>query len=292
MSKRRFRWSAQVGATLSLMSLGCAPRPARLDQTIVLDLAGPHPTAQLFVGSRSPVTVIFDTGAGTNIVGTALATTLGLPNNGVIAVGSPGATAPLNGFLTVIPFARLGDAVIDNTQAVAIDLPMLLPGIAGVISPNSFSGRLVRFEFARGRAIVMDRTKDRMPEGPGDPYGGEMGHPLPAAQIDLAGTRFIAHLDSGSHFALCLPFEISKQVPLRGKLVAIEPIRMTGATHAAFRATIAGTVRIGPLTLSDPDVIFEEGVPIANVGIRILREMILVLDPEAKRSWMLPAEAI
>jgi hypothetical protein len=180
MSKRGFRWSAQIGVTLTLVILGCAPAPARLDQTIVLDLSGPHPTAQLFIGSRSPVTVIFDTGAGMNIVGTALATSLGLPNNGVVAVGSPGATAPLSGFVTAIPFARLGDAVIDNAQAVAIDLPMLLPGIAGVISPNSFSGRLVQFEFARARAIVVDRTKARMPEGPGDPYGGEIGHPLPA----------------------------------------------------------------------------------------------------------------
>jgi hypothetical protein len=282
--------SARVGTILLTGILGCTPTRAQPDQTIALDLSGPRPTAQLFIGSRPPVTVIFDTGAGANIVGTALAKALGLPDNGAIAVGSPGATAPLTGFVTAIPAARLGEATIDDTHAVAIDLPMPLPGIAGVISPNSFSGRLVRFEFARGRAIVMDKTQGKLPAGEASPYGGEMGHSLPAAEIDVAGTKMIAHLDSGSRFALCLPFEVAKQVPLKGKLVPIEAIRMTGAVHAAFAAQIDGMVHIGPLTLTDPQVVFEAGAPFANVGIKILKQMTLVLDPEEKRSWMLSAQ--
>ena len=260
------------------------------DQIVVpLDLNGPRPTAQLFVRSASPATVIFDTGAATNILGIAFANSLGLSSEGPVAVASPGATGPLSGFFTTMPTARLGGALIKNARAVVIDLPVKMPGIAGVISPNSFAGWLVRFEFARSRALIIAKTSANLPSGRAMSYGGEFSHPLPAAQIDVAGTKLIAHLDSGSQFALCLPLDISKQVPLKGEITPMEPIRMTGATHAAFGGRIAGTVHIGPLTLVDPDVVFEEGIPIANVGIKILREMILVLDPAEKRSWMLPA---
>jgi hypothetical protein len=280
----------RIGTCLFLAIIGCSPTQSWPDQVIALDLTGPRPTAQLFVGSSAPVTVIFDTGAAANIIGTQLAKSLDLPNRGAVAVGSPGATAPLTGYMTAIPSARLGDALINNIAAVVLDLPMPLPGIAGVISPNSFSGRLVRFEFASGRALVVDKTTSKWTHGHGEPYGGEIGHALPAAEIDVAGTKLIAHLDSGSRFALCLPLELSKHIPLRGNLLAMEPIRMTGAIHAAFGARIAGTVHIGPLTLIDPDVVFEEGVPIANVGIKLLRDMIVVLDPEEKLSWMLPLQ--
>jgi hypothetical protein len=165
-----------------------------------------------------------------------------------------------------------------------------LAGVAGVISPNAFSGRLVRFEFARSRAIVMDKIPANLPATESHPYGGEHGHPLPATEIDVAGTKIKAHLDSGSRFGLQLPLELSKQLPLQGPLVATtEPVQMINTEHAALDAKIAGAVHVGPLTLTDPDVQFIEGMVIANVGILVLKHATLVLDPEDERSWLLPA---
>jgi Aspartyl protease len=271
-------------SVLTAVACARAPQPA---QYISLDLSGAHPTALLAIASNAPVPVIFDSGAGSSILSKDYATRLGLPDRGRVQIGSPGDSAPVTGFQTWLAEARLGDADLHNLDLVAMDLPARLEGVAGVISPRAFFGRLVRFEFAAARVTVVDKTRANLPPGPAAPYGGERGHPLPAMQVDVAGTAVTALLDSGSRYGLQLPFDLSQRLPLRDALVPTAPVRMIGGTHAAYSATIAGLVHVGPLVLTDPQVQFVEGVPIANVGIEVLRQTTLVLDPEGARSWLL-----
>jgi predicted aspartyl protease len=243
----------------------------------------------LSINKHRPVTVIFDSAAGSSVLDRSLARTLALPDRGSVEIGSPGANLPVTGFMTEISSARLGEADIERARTVAMDLPDRLQGVSGIVSPYAFAGRLVRFEFARSRAIVSDKNKASIPTGASYPYGGEHGHLLPAIEVDVVGTKVDALLDSGSKYGLQLPLEYAKRVPLRGELVAMEPVQMIGGTHAAFRAIVAGTVHIGSLTFTDPEIQFVEGVPIANVGILVLKSATLVLDPEDERSWLLPA---
>ena len=288
---QRHSSAAYVVVTLAIViaMAGCSkpvPRPA---QIIPLDLSGPHPTTQLTINKHPPVTVIFDSGAGSSVLDKSLARTLGLPDRGSVDIGSPGANVRVTGFMTEIASARLGEADLEGARTVAMDLPDRLKGVSGIVSPYAFAGRLVRFEFARSRAIVVDRTKANLPADASYPYGGERGHLLPAIEVDVVGIKVNALLDSGSRYGLQLPLEYAKRVPLRAALVPVEPVQMIGGTHAAFNARVAGTVHIGSLTLSDPEIQFVEGVPIANVGILVLKSATLVLDPEDERSWLLPA---
>lgn len=256
---------------------------------IPLDVTGPRPTAQFTAGDQPPVTVIFDSGAGGCVINTALAKALGLQSHGTVQVGSPGGGNPIAGFLATIPSARLGNAEIKNLTVVAADLPLPLPRIAGVISPNVFAGALVRFELAQARAVVLPKTAATMPTAVSSPYSSG-GHPLPAIVIDVAGVGIEAHLDTGSGRGLSMPIAAAKQLELKSPLTPADSVRMVGAVHAAFTAEVAGAVKIGPLTRSDPIVTFVEGIPIANVGFAILKDMILVLDPEKQRSWLLLPE--
>jgi hypothetical protein len=266
----------------------CAPKAAKPSQTISLDLSGPHPVAMLKVGAHAPVAAVFDSGAGATVVNRKLARTLGLPDNGEIDVGSPGAAAPVKGMITSLSAAKLGEAEIENGHAVAIELPPHLQEFSAIVSPNAFSGRMVRFEFPKSRAVVMDKTAAAIPPGAPYSYGGEQFHPLPAAEIDVSGKKLIAHLDSGSRNGLSLPLDMAKQLPLKGPLVQREPVRMVGGEHKAYTAIVGGQVRIGPLVLTDPEVVFVDGIPpIGNVGIQILKQLTLVLDPEEQRDWLI-----
>lgn len=269
---------------------GCSKPLPRAAQIIPLDLSGLHPTAVLTINAHPPVTVIFDSGAGSSVLDRSLARTLGLPDRGSVEIGSPGASALVIGFMTEISSARLGGADIEGARTVTMDLPDQLQGVSGIVSPYAFAGRLVRFEFARSRAIVLDKNKANTPTGTPYPYGGERGHLLPAIEVDVVGTKVNALLDSGSRYGLQLPLEYAQRVPVRGKLVPTEPVQMIGGTHAVFSAKVAGTVHIGSLTFTDPEIQFVAGVPVANVGILVLKGATLVLDPEDERSWLLPAE--
>ena len=75
-------------AVLAFVALPAAA--AASDKLIPLDVAGPRPTAQLTIQEHPPVTVIFDTGAGGSVINADYAKTIGLPNEGEAAVGSPG----------------------------------------------------------------------------------------------------------------------------------------------------------------------------------------------------------
>jgi len=270
----------------ALVAWASLPAPP---QTIPLDLSDARPTAYLSVGGHAPVRVLFDSGAGGNVVRAQFARTLGLPVWGRANVGGPGATAPLAGFVTSIAPAQLGGANIEEGDAVAVELPAPLEDYSAVISPNAFAGRLVRFDFASSRAMVMAKTSMNTPTSPGHAYGGERGHPLPVEEVNLAGVTVVALLDSGSRYGLQLPAELAGKMPLKGGLRPACPVRMQGGEHKAYLAQIDGAVRIGPLVVTDPTVQFVEGVAVAHVGLLILKDATLVLDPEAQVSWLLPA---
>ncbi|MGA9421079.1 MAG: aspartyl protease family protein [Rhodanobacteraceae bacterium] len=146
---------------LSLVAIASCARPSKPDQAIALDVSGLRPTAILRFGANRSAKVIFDTGAGTTVIPKSVATELNLPNDGDVQVGSPGATRAQTGMVTSIFAAHLGSADIENGRAVALTLPDRLSEYGGIVSPNAFSGRLVRFEFAKSRAIVMDRGPHR-----------------------------------------------------------------------------------------------------------------------------------
>ena len=59
----------------------------------------------------------------------------------------------------------------------------------------------------------------------------------------------------------------------------------------AYNAQLDGTITVGPVTLTDPQVLVVDGLPFVNVGIQVLRQLTLVLDPAERRSWVLPADA-
>ncbi|MGA9342723.1 MAG: aspartyl protease family protein [Rhodanobacteraceae bacterium] len=283
--------SALVVGILSLVAAASCAAPSKPDQVIALDVTGLRPTAVLRIGAHRLAKVIFDTGAGTTVVPKTVATELNLPNDGDVQVGSPGATSAQTGMVTSISAAHLGEADIESGRAVALNLPDRLSEYGGIVSPNAFSGRIVRFEFAKSRAIVTDKGPTSVPSGMSLPYGGESGHPLPYAEVDFAGVKVGCHLDSGSKNGLSIPLEYAKRVPLKGPLVPTDPVRMIGGEHAAFTATLNGVVHVGPLALTDPQVLFVEGIPsIGNVGFQVLKNLTLVLDPQGQRSWLLPAD--
>jgi len=263
--------------------------PLAAEQIIPLDVTGPRPTAQLTAGDQPPVTVIFDTGAGGTIINTALAKALGLESRGAVDVGSPGGAKPVKGFFANIPSARLGEVEMKDISVVVVDLPLPLEGVMGVMSPNAFVGSLVRFELANARVVVVPKSAATIPAGASHPYSSG-GHPLPAVAIDFAGVKLDAHIDTGSSRGFSMPIEAAKKLTLKSPLTPAAPIRRAGGEHNAFTAAVAGEVRIGPLTLTDPVVTFVEGVPIGNIGFSVIKDLLIVLDPAEKRSWLLKAD--
>lgn len=260
------------------------PLQVHADAIIPLDTTGPRPTAKLTIGTEAPVSVIFDSGAGGSVLTGELGARHHLPNEGTIHISSPGAEKAIPAYLSRLPAARLGAADVTGARVVVGDLGVPLPGIAGVMSPNIFSGSLVRFELAKSRVVVAAKAPATPPSTPSHPYSG--AHPLPSIEIDVAGVKLSAHLDTGSGRGFSLPLEIADRIPLKGPLAPTATAKMAGGERKAFLSRIDGTVRAGPIVLVDPEVTFIERFEYANVGFSILKNWTLVLDPAEQRSWL------
>lgn len=276
--------------SLLLLAASCDVR-AQEATSIPLDLTGPRPTAQLRIGESEPVTAIFDTGAAASVLRLEYAQRLALPSEGQAAAHGPGGT-PLEGYRTTIRNGRLGDASFGDAMAVALDIQLPLEGVDAIISPGVFTGRYVRFDFANSTAHILPRTPQNRPPGEATPYRGEVAHgrmtQTPGVDVQLPNVGTVtAVLDTGSPRGLTLPLDLAGQLPLIGELAPRAPIRLVGVEHRAFTGRIAGAVRVGPLTLEDVEVNFGDGIEESIVGMEILRNTEIVLDPQARQSWLL-----
>ena len=265
-----------------------AAAQARADSIIPLNTSGPRPTAQLTIGADAPVTVIFDSGAGGAVLSTEVGRRNNLSNEGHVQIKSPGALQSIPAYFSRLPAARLGGADVSGARVVIGDLGLPLPGISGVMSANTFAGSLVRFELTKARVVVVPKSASTTPAIPSFPYAGD--HPLPSAEIDVAGVKVTAHLDTGSGRGFSMPLEMADRVPLKEPLKPTETAKLAGGERKAFISHINGTVRVGPITLVDPQVTFVERFPFANVGFSILKDWTLVLDPAEQRSWLIKPE--
>jgi hypothetical protein len=195
-------------------------------------------------------------------------------------VGSPIGGTPIQAFRTTVANARIGDAALPEFSAVAMPLPGHL-NHAGVLSPNVFSGRLVRFAFARNEVRVTDRAN--APAGEPTAYTG--AHPLPAITVQVGGQTHQAHLDTGAPHVISFPYAQASSLPLAAPAVEAGRARFVDGERTRYSAQIVGTVQIGPLTLTDPQIAMIDGLPFVNVGTEALRRMTVTLDPERRVSW-------
>ena len=161
--------------------------------------------------------------------------------------------------------------------------------LAGVLSPNIFAGRLVTVDFGRGELRIGDRNA--APLGVGSPYANlHDGHALPAIGVDVGGQAFNALIDTGAPGGLTFPYSMASSLPLTSAPVRVGTVRFVDGEHARYSATLVGDVRVGALTLTNPEVELIDGLPFVNIGMGLLRGMSITLDPEARLVWLEPSE--
>lgn len=267
---------AALASSLALAFIPFQTRAAE-DLVLPLDLSGPRPAVRVTVGDAEELWV-FDTGAMGGVVEIERARAWALPNLGPARVGSPVGGDPVEGFRTRIATARAGDVALPEFTAVAMPFPSSVG--AGVLSPSMFSGRLVTLDLARAELRVTDRTE---PPADATPYTGR--HPLPAIPVSIGADTHLAHMDTGSPGAVTFPYAMAEALPLAAPPVQVGMARFVDGERARYEAQIVGEVRVGPVTLANPQINLIEGLPFVNVGAQVLRRMTITLDPERRLAW-------
>jgi hypothetical protein len=272
-----------------LLTLAAAPffsTTARADapRVIPLDITRRQPRVRLSINGVDLGEAIFDTGAGASTFSRPLAEELNLPRTGEIQVTSGAGGPPIDGFTTRVTGASINGIAIPDFDAAAI--PMARRDTVSVLSPVIFSGQLIELDFAHSQMRILDKSAATIPTSAPVPYTtGE--HPLPAIPLTLpGGVSLPTHLDTGSPAELLLPRELGDTLPLSTPLTEIGRARMINTERVIYRATLNGEAQVGPITLTNPQIDFMEGLNHGNVGMALLRRLNVTLDPAERRLWI------
>jgi hypothetical protein len=184
--------------------------------------------------------------------------------------------------------ASLGSLAIGAGPANAIDYD--LPNEKGIFGPNSFPERLVQMDLGRGLIFVKPKTAATLPAGAAIPYIGKGDDALPSVMVDFGAMQIAAELDTGNNEALLLPLSLTNRLSLENPPKKVGEATSAAGQQPLFRARLNGALRIGPLALNRPSILFIEGQP--NVGLPVARRLVIVFDPSGRRSWLVSSRSL
>lgn len=180
----------------------------------------------------------------------------------------------------VVPNVRIGGLKMGSIEATALDYDR--DDAMGIISSEMFTNSLVFVDLGNSRARLAPRATTAPPPGPATAYVEN----IPSVQLIMPdGTSLPAHFDTGFDGALSLPISMMDKVPLMAPARIVGRFKSINTKGDVYGGRIRGKIVIGPIELDNPEVTFLGDL--ANIGLPIIRQVTLVIDPLAKRNWVL-----
>ena len=237
------------------------------------------------IGDGDLLPMVFDTGSDGHSIDSTIVKRYKLKRIGY-SIELDGTTGKQRKLASVaLPNVTLGGLQVGTLEAVALDYDR--NDAMGIISPEMFTNNLIYLELGKNRARLVPRATASMPQSAAVPYF--LGTPT----VELVmpdGSTMPAHFDTGYNGALSLPTRLMGKVPLMGPAKVVGRFKSINTEGEVWGGRIRGTIRIGPVVLENPDITFLGDL--ANIGLPVIRQITLVIDPAEKRSWTLAAQSV
>jgi len=232
------------------------------------------------IGDGELIPMVFDTGSDGNSIDRLIVERARLKTVGTTKEidGTTGAVRMLPS--VEIRDARIGGLTVDRLEAVSLDYNR--DDAMGIISTETFTRSLVFLDLGNSEVRLAPRESTAIPAGPATEYLDG----LPTVHMTMPdGSSLPAHFDTGFNGALSLPIDMMDKVPLVSPAQVVGTFRSINSEGEVYGGRIDGTIQIGPVALKNPEVTFLGDI--ANIGLPTIRQITLVLDPQAKRNWIL-----
>lgn len=241
---------------------------------------GSRANLDVTINGQGPFSFGFDTGAsGDAWVSRALVRRLNLPTIDRMRV-SDGSGVNSRDVETVrIDSLAVGAALFERLRA-----PVLGEGPKQDDDPEPYG--TLGFELFRAYLLTLDYPQNELRVATGQlpvadgrtvlNYVLDSG--TPHIEIDLAGRRLRASIDSGSGGGLILPRSFADRLPLRGPLRSTGKVASSLGVFDLFQGELAGDLNIGAFALPQPVLFFSDLVNVPNVGRSIIRSFEVTFD--------------
>jgi predicted aspartyl protease len=271
------RIAIRLGALLAASTALAGPA------VIPLEMSAGRPSIDLKLDGKGPYRLLFDTGSGAELIlDQGLADELALRSTGTRRIGDPNAPEAIEAKVVAVASVEAAGVSFGKIMAISWKRPGM--GIAdsprGVVGLGLFGDKVLTLDYPGKKLIVEDGA---LPEPDGKTVlRATFEDGIPSLPIDVAGTPFRAHLDSGSTGFLGLPLDAAKTLPLEAPPVQIGRARTASGDYAVFEARLTGAVRIGSLGMDGPKLRFVD-LPSANLGSDLLRTLVVSVDKKHGR---------
>lgn len=279
--------TALLAALLAGLAVAASPLSAaaqtRQEATIPLYLSGDRLLVMMNIGDSEIMPMMFDTGSDGSSIDNTVVARHRLEQIGEV-IEIDGTTLTERQLPNVvIPSTTLGGVDVGAIEATALDYDRF--DAMGIISPEIFQHSLVYVELNRHRARLVPRDTAQTPAGPAVPYF----EGLPTINLTFSdGTVLPAHYDTGYDAPLSLPLSRMNTTPLMAPPAVIGRFKSIDTEGEVYGGRLRGCVQIGPVMLENPVVAFLGDI--TNIGLPVIRQLTLVLDPAGHRSWTIESE--
>jgi predicted aspartyl protease len=241
-------------------------------------------TAQILINGHGPYTFVVDTGASVNVLNEELAAKLMLPVTGSTEIGSPMATELPEVDTLNIAALKIGDVVIKDAAAVAMNLEEMfgsMPTPDGILAAGAIEGHIMTINFPAG--YLMLRQGELPPADGQKILTYDATDTVPILNITVAGKSIAAALDCGAPSGLTLPASYIEKLPMAAAPQKTGMGRTVDAEFEIKTGSLAGNINIGDITIVNPTLAFIEQTPHANIGMRILSQYAISIDRSNQR---------
>jgi hypothetical protein len=261
--------------------------PAGAKIPFQLGKSRPVPILQAKIDGKGPFFFIFDTGASGYVLDEAFVKSLGLELGREQPIGDPSNSTPIVAHEVSLASIELEGATFKGVTAVATDRSCFDAGedVKGVLGLQLFEDVLFTLDYPAGEIAL---AKGELPApGEGADRAGVLAYdaegPLPRIELALDGKKILAHLDSGAPGGWTFPKSFLEGAKWKEEPKVVGRGRTINGEFEVWSGKIAGTLRLGPIEVLEPEVNFNDRFPFANVGYRALKGYAVTFDQKNHR---------
>ena len=251
--------------------------PATVPMTIEQHL----PVIEAMINGKGPYRLAIDSGFGGMIeVSQAVAEKLGLPVMGEVIAGDPSGRNSRTMSAVAVDSIDIGSVHLGEIQG-AISNGAVRSNVDAVIGLSLFKSLVVTFDYPHSAFAIRGGS---LPAADGTSvldYDASQG--VPNIEIDVAGQKVKADIDSGSPAEVSLPLSVAKSLTLDDEPKVVGHARTGSKEFDVYGAGLKGDLHVGSIVLRNPRVDFVEIFPVGNLGFRFLGGRIVSFDPANHR---------
>lgn len=242
---------------------------------IPMDMSTYRPIVEIMIDGKGPYKFIFDTGSTTNVIDQSLQEIIQFKVLSEDSLGTPGSKNKLVSKRVMVPKINFsGTNIFKDVEMNIISLKQMLP-VDGILGGFFVEDYLATMDYPGSKLILTTGELDKSDK---DVIPFIQSSRTLNLYIDVDGHRVEAHLDTGNPNAITLPHSMMDKLTFKEKPKKGNPLRTPVATFKTWTAKLQGTIKIGRLTFTNPEVILAERWKYPNIGYGIIHNLRTTID--------------